>query len=225
MIKSVLLTRAKELNAELEVVLQKFGYEVLECNLIEYELQSFDLEEIYSFNNLIITSFFAASMAPVAPSYGMNVWTVGAKSAQILESKGYRVQFYAASAEELKRNIPEAIYDDTIYLSSDYITVPMPAPIMRKNFYKVYYKESLSSEQLSRYEKGIDYVLLYSENCAKTLVKLLLENDLRNSLENTTFIVISSKVEGVIKPYFTKTEICQGTSLMLEYLEKQLLCQ
>lgn len=223
--KSVLLTRAKELNIELKLSLQKFDYELLECNLIKYNLQPLDLKEFCSFDNLLITSFFAATKVPNAPREGMNAWVVGVSSAKVLASKGYKIQFYSESAEELKNNIPDGIYDDTIYLSSDHITVFMPSLITRRIFYKVYYKESLSSDQLLRYQKGIDYILLYSENCAKTLIKLLLENNLMNSLESTTFIVISSKVEDIIKPYFANTVICQGTSLMLEYLEKQLLCQ
>jgi len=97
----------------------------------------------------------------------------------------------------------------------------MPMHITRKIFYKVLYREFLSNKQLLRYKQGVDYVLLYSENCAKTLVKLLLENDLMNYLENTTYIVISSKVEKVIKSHFQKTEIRQGTDLILEYLENQ----
>lgn len=223
--KSVLLTRAKELNIELKLSLQKFDYELLECNLIKYKLQPLDLNEFCSFDNVLITSFFAANKLPNAPKEVMNAWVVGVSSAKVLASKGYKIQFYAETAEELKNNIPEGIYNETIYLSSDQITVFMPSLITRRIFYNVYYKESLSSNQLLRYQKGIDYILLYSENCAKTLIKLLLENNLMNSLESTTFIVISSKVEDIIKPYFANTMICQGTSLMLEYLEKQSLCQ
>jgi len=221
MTKSVLLTRSKSVNAELKQSLEKHKYELLECSLIDYELQPFDLSEFHGFQNIIITSFFAANKLPDAPVNSMDAWVVGVKSAKILEAKGYKIKFISPDAETLKRQIPEEIYHDSIYPSSDQITVNMPLHITRKVFYKVSYKDSLSNEQLLRYKQGIDYVLLYSENCAKTLVKLLLENDLMNYLENTTCIAISSKVERVVKRHFRNTQICHGADLMLEYLEKQ----
>jgi uroporphyrinogen-III synthase len=223
--KSVLLTRAKEFNEQLQGRLRQLDYEVLECDLIEYDLQPLNLSEFITYDHLLITSFFAASKLPDAPRSNMTVWVVGMKSAKLLASKGYKVGFYAESAESLRRNIPESIFTDMLYLSSDYITVSMPPAIKRQIFYKVKYRASLSDSQIARYKQGLDYILLYSENCAKTLIKLLLENDLLNSLENTTFLVISSKVENIVKSHFVNIEICGGNDLMLEYLEKQLVCQ
>ena len=223
--KSVLLTRAKEFNEGLKERLQQFDYEVLECNLLEYDLQPLDLNEFFGYDHLLITSFFAATKLPDAPRSDMRVWVVGIKSAELLASKGYKIGFCAESAEILKKNIPESIFADMLYLSSDHITVNMPPSIKRRIFYKVKYREFLSDQQIARYKQGLDYVLLYSENCAKTLIKLLLENDLMNSLEKATCLVISSKVENIIKPHFVNIEICGGNDLMLEYLEKQLLCQ
>ena len=221
MIKSVLLTRSNSANAWLKERLQQYDYELLECSLIKYELQPVNLLELKNFTDLIITSFFAASMVPPAFSTGMHAWVVGTKSAKMLEEKGYDIKFVATSAESLKQQIPETIYETAIYLSSDHITIDMPEEIVRKIFYKVTYRKSLSQEQILRYKKGIDYVLIYSENCAKTLIKLLLENNLMNYLENTTYIAISSKVEKVIRNHFRNTQICQGDDLMLKYLEKQ----
>lgn len=223
--KSVLLTRAKEFNEELKTRLQNFDYEVLECELLEYELQPLNLSDFLRYDHLLITSFFAASRLPDAPRFGITVWTVGSKSAKLLASKGYRIGFYAESAEILRKNIPESIFADMLYLSSDHITVNMPPAIDRKIFYRVKYRENLSDQQIARYKQGLNYVLLYSENCAKTLIKLLLENDLMNSLEKTTCLVISSKVGNIVRPHFANIEICGGNELMLEYLERQLLCQ
>lgn len=223
--KSVLLTRAKEFNEELKTRLQNFDYEVLECELLEYELQPLNLSDFLRYDQLLITSFFAASRLPDAPRSGITVWTVGSKSAKLLASKGYRIGFYAESAEILRKNIPESIFADMLYLSSDHITVNMPPAIDRKIFYRVKYRENLSDQQIARYKQGLNYVLLYSENCAKTLIKLLLENDLMNSLEKTTCLVISSKVGNIVRPHFANIEICGGNELMLEYLERQLLCQ
>jgi uroporphyrinogen-III synthase len=217
--KSVLLTRSELLNTELRERLKNYKYELLECSLLKYNLQPFDILEFYKFQNVLVTSIFVAYELPKLQDRAMDAWVVGIKSAKILESKCYRIKFVAPDAENLKRQIPEDIYLSTIYPSSDHISVKMPVHITRKIFYKVLYRESLSNEQLLRYKQGIDYVLLYSENCAKTLVKLLLENDLINSLKNATYIAISSKVEKVIRNYFQKTEILQGTDLILKYLK------
>ena len=221
MTRSVLLTRSNSANAWLKERLQQYDYELLEYSLIKYKLQLVNLLELKNFTDLIITSFFAASMVPPAFSTGMHAWVVGTKSARILEEKGYDIKFIATSAKSLKQQIPETIYETAIYLSSNHITIDMPKQIVRKIFYKVTYRKSLSQEQILRYKKGIDYVLIYSENCAKTLIKLLLENNLMNYLENTTYIAISSKVEKVIRKHFRNTQICQDDNLMLQYLGKQ----
>ena len=142
MIKSVLLTRSNLANAWLKERLQQYDYELLECSLIKYELQPINLLELKDFTDLIITSFFAASKIPPASFTGVNAWVVGTKSARILEEKGYNIKFVATSAESLKQQIPETIYETAIYLSSDHITVDMPEQIVRKIFYKVTYLSS-----------------------------------------------------------------------------------
>ena len=217
--KSVLLTRSESANFWLKEQLKKMGFETLECSLIDYELQEFSISELENYTDIIITSFFAASNVPVAPFAGMNAWVVGIKSAVELEKKGYKIQFVTADAQTLKKQIPEAIHDSVVYISGNYITVNMPINITRKILYKVTYREFLLQEQKVRYKQGIDYILLYSENCAKTLIKLLAENDLVNYLENATILAISSKVESVVESYFSKRAICYGTDSMLKYLE------
>ena len=218
--KSVLLTRSESANIQLRAELDKLGYELLECSLIDYELQDFDPLELNNYTNIIITSIFAANNIPSAPSKGMLAWVVGEKSAMILEKKGYKIKFFARDAETLKKQIPSYIYENTLYLSSDHITTNMPTAVSRRIFYKVTYRESLSSSQILRYKQGIDYILLYSRNCANTLVKLILETDLVNYLESTTVIAISSKVKVVVQQYFSNIMVCPGADSMLEYLKK-----
>lgn len=218
--KSVLLTRSESANIQLKVELDKLGYESLECSLIDYELQNFNPLELNNYTDVIITSIFAANNLPVAPSTGLSAWVVGEKSAMILEKKGYKVKFFAKDADTLKRQIPSDIYENTLYLSSDHIMVNMPIAVSRRIFYKVTYRESLSSSQILRYKQGIDYILLYSRNCANTLVKLILETNLVNYLESTTIIAISSKVKVEVQQYFSNVVVCPGADSMLEYLKK-----
>ncbi len=218
--KSVLLTRSKSANNSLKKSLADCNYELLDCSLIDYQLQPVDFSILEDYTDIVITSNFAANNIPDAPRAGMYAWVVGAKSAQILESKGYKIRSFAKDALTLKHQIPVEIYENTIYLSSDKITVNMPMHITRQIFYNVSYLESLSKEQILRYKQGVDYILLYSENCAKTLVKLLLESDLLNYLESTTILAISSKVEKVMKHHFRNRVVCSGADLILEYLKK-----
>ncbi len=233
MIKSVLLTRSEFANNELKKILEKpkynlsEKYELLECSLIKYELQNIDLLELYKFQNIIVTSFFAANNLPELsnnnsdPSKNniISAWVVGNKSAKILKQKGYEIQFIAQNAQELKSKILKTNLSNVIYPSSDKITVNMPSHITHKVFYKVFYKKSLSNEQILRYKQGIDYILLYSENCAKTFIKLLLDNNLIDYLKNTKYITISQKVAKIVEPYFENIRICKNSDLMLKYLE------
>ncbi|MDA9163574.1 hypothetical protein N9N97_01695 [Rickettsiaceae bacterium] len=218
--KSVLLTRSESANNSLKKSLADCNYELLDCSLIDYQLLPIDSSILENYTDIIITSNFAANNIPDAPNGGMHAWVVGAKSAQILESKGYKIRFFAQDALTLRAQIPTEIHENTIYLSSNHITVNMPLHITRQIFYNVSYLESLSKEQILRYKQGVDYILLYSENCAKTLVKILLENNLLNYLENTTILAISSKVDRVVKHQFCNRVVCSGADLILEYLKK-----
>ncbi len=221
--KSVLLTRSKSANNELKGKFISKDLEILDCNLIKYKLFPVEADYINKFSDLIITSNFAANNIPNSPRSGMPVWVVGEKSASSLENKGYKVAFYAASAENLKKQILDNLgprYKTMLYLSGDHITVNMPSEITRKILYKTEYLESLSEKEVIRYKEGIDYIVLYSENCAKTLLKLLVENNLVNYLENTAIIAISSKVGKVFGQAFKNVVVCHDSQSMLKYIEE-----
>ena len=70
---------------------------------------------------------------------------------------------------------------------------------------------------------GIDYILLYSQNCAKTLVKLLTKYNLINILKNTIVITISAKVANIVNIYFSnvvyveQAEQQQMINLLINY--------
>ncbi|PCJ29790.1 MAG: hypothetical protein COA94_00070 [Rickettsiales bacterium] len=219
--KSVLLTRSDTENDLLMLRLQESGYETLSCNLIKYELQKVDEAGFKRFKQIIVTSSFAANNAPPAHSKGVSAWAVGKKSAKILASKGYEIRFVAPSAESLKDQFVEDTNKPTLYLSSNYITIDMPFFVTRCIFYKVTYQDSLTEQQIARYKNGVDYILLYSENSAKTFLKLVKENNLLHCLENSTIITISSKISKVLADYFKTSVVCNGTDLILEYLKSK----
>ena len=219
MSKSILLTRAKPANLTLKKRLLPYGFDLVECSLIKYELLSFDYSILNEYTDIVITSYFAASSLPSHNSF-KSAWVVGEKSKNILERKGYKVKFCASDAITLKKQLLKNDFAKAIYLSGNNITLEMPSNVRRVIFYNAHYRECLLQSEIQRIKLGIDYIVLYSENCAKTLLQLLLENDLLKYLGNTTIVAISSKVGRVVRDYFKNVENCSGSNQIIEFLEK-----
>jgi uroporphyrinogen-III synthase len=220
MIKSVLLTRAKSANSILKNKLKSLNYDLLECSLIEYKLLPLNDSKITNYSDIIITSYFAANNAPDAKDKLKRAWVVGESSSKLLQKKGYEIMFCGADAAGLQQKLAKTSLQKPIYLSGNNITIDMPPNIERQIFYNTYYKKDLSELEIQQFKSGLDCILLYSENCAKTLLQLLLENDLVKYLENTTIVAISSKVARVVKNHFKNVKICTDSSQMIEFLGK-----
>ncbi len=217
---SILLTRAKSANAILKEKLISFGYDLLECSLIEYELLPFDSSILGNYQDIVVTSNFVANHIPEASESTKYAWVVGEKSSEILKEKGYQIKFCAQNAVFLKKELIKINNKKAIYLSGNQITVDMPQSIERNIFYNTHYKKALTKIEIQNFKNRVDYILLYSENCAKTLLQLLLENDLVKYLENTTIVAISYKVGRVVENHFKNLEICNGSVEIIEFLEK-----
>ena len=217
--KSILLTRSKLANSILREKLMPHGVDLVECSLIKHKLQPLDSKILNEYSDIVITSNFAASNLPNSNG-SKYIWAVGENSKNILESKGYKVKFCAPDAITLEKELLKNNHIKAIYLSGNNITLDMPPNIKRIIFYNTTYKQSLSELEIQRIKLGIDYILLYSENCAKTLLQLLLENDLLKYLENTTIVAISFKVGRVVEDYFKNVKNCTGSNQIIEFLEK-----
>ena len=216
--KSILLTRAKSANLILKEKLAPYGFDLFECSLIEYKLLKFDTKILNEFIDIVITSSFAANKLPnIDYKYA---WVVGENTKKILEDKGYKIRFCAPDAITLKKELQKNTYIKAIYLSGDNITLEMPSNVRRVVFYKTFYKKFFSDFEIQKFRQGVDYILLYSENCAKTLLQLLLENGLLKYLENSTIVAISSKVAKVVEGYFKNIKNCNGSNQIMEFLEK-----
>ena len=216
--KSILLTRAKSANLILKEKLTPYGFDLFECSLIEHKLLKLDAEILNKYSDIVITSSFAANNLPNTDSG--YVWVVGENTKDILEKKGYKIKFCAPDAITLKKELQKNTYIKAIYLSGDNITLEMPSNVRRVVFYNTFYKEFFSHFELQRLTQGVDYILLYSENCAKTLLQLLLENGLLKYLGNSTIVAISSKVARVVEGYFEDIRNCNGSNQIIEFLEK-----
>ncbi|RTK92398.1 MAG: hypothetical protein EKK61_04595 [Rickettsiales bacterium] len=214
----ILLTRSIEANEKLKKQLANKNLEILECNLIEYKLLPFDIETIKKYSGLVITSNFVAHNLPIAPYKEIQIYVVGTESAGILLEKKYNIKYCAPNATILKSKLLN-ISEKLLYLSGNHITIDMPDYVDRFIYYEVIYLKSLTKIQKAKFNQGFNYILVYSENCAKTLLKLFKDNDLINSLVNSTIVAISSKVGLVFKDSCRNIIIANNAENMLRNLE------
>jgi uroporphyrinogen-III synthase len=213
--KSILLTRSSLENAILAKSLS--NYDLVKISLLEYSDIDFDYAILANYSDIIITSKYAAQRLKSAVEIGCkDIWVVGKASAQILAEKGHSTKFIAENVRKLQEQIPKELHKNMVYLSGDQITLDFPLSIKRHIIYSVEYRQDLTEEQIQRIKNGIDYILLYSENCAKTLVKLLLNANLLKYLANSVIFLISSKLEKEVVDYFKNIIICNKPTEMLE---------
>lgn len=220
--KSVLLTRSAEDNYDIIRMLEskyfalgqaqllnhrpKFQY--ICSPLIKYRELGFNPAILYDYNNIIITSKVATKLFISQFSKHQNsvkqIWVVGDSSNIILRQHNFTVAYKAQNIQELIENIPTQLYKQSIYLSSNEITQDLPSAIKRQIIYEVQYANTL--HHIEEIKKGVDYILLYSQNSAKTLVTLLKQNNLLELFFSTKLITISEKVATIIR-FFTKNVI------------------
>ncbi|WP_341756447.1 MULTISPECIES: uroporphyrinogen-III synthase [unclassified Candidatus Tisiphia] len=220
--KSVLLTRSLEDNYDIIRELERnyecrFNY--ICCPLVEYQTLPLDATLLHDYPNIIITSKFAAKILAGHQNLAKkNMWIVGNSSRIILEQNNLIVQYVASNIQNLLENIPPAIYDQTIYLSSNEITQDLPQAIKRHIIYQVKYATKL--QQMAEIEKGINFILLYSQNSTKTFLELLIKNNLLKLLANSLVITISKKVANIISSFSKNVVYCDNgqPQQMLELL-------
>ncbi len=212
----VLLTRSKKENQLIISLLSdRTNIEFIQLNLINYSPLAVNNELFNEYSSLIITSNYVAKNISIAPKDDILVWVVGTKSAKELENKGYKIGFIAPSVEILIHNLPKSELNNMVYLSGDIISKEMPNGIRREVVYKVTYLNSLDQEVIVKIKEGINYLTAYSKNCAKTLLNLLVENNLLKYLENTKVIAISSSVGNILKPHFKNIIVTDDITLTL----------
>ncbi|HJD56035.1 MAG TPA: uroporphyrinogen-III synthase [Rickettsia endosymbiont of Pyrocoelia pectoralis] len=201
--KSVLLTRSIDGNKETIEEISKYSLNLryIDCPLIKYKKLDLNIDILNNYSNIIVTSKYAAN---ILANYDLtqDIWVVGNKSKQLL---GKKVAYTAQNIEDLIKHFPPDLYQQTIYLSSNEITQDLPDKITRHIVYNVEYLNELPLPVIEEFKKNsIDFILLYSQNSAKTLIKLLNETKLQNSL----VIAISSKVANIIRPFIKNVVYC-----------------
>jgi uroporphyrinogen-III synthase len=208
--KVVLLTRSNEDNLQIKNHLPEKEFSVFSCPLLSYTDLPFDASILKNYTDVIITSKRAARIVEEAlkPSgfQGLNFWVVGENSKLILLKHKANLTYATKNVADLSSHLPKTALDKFIYLSGSEIT--MELPVKREIVYNVKYTKHLPTDVLDLFDKGIDYIMLYSQNCAKTLVDLLVRYELLKKLENTTVIAISSKVASRLNGYCNRIICC-----------------
>lgn len=213
--RSLLLTRNQEDNDNIIRDLEQTGvyFNYISSPLVEYENLGLDSNILTNYSDIIITSKYAAKILAswfIGEQYSdeyinrKNIWLVGNSSKLLLSSKKFLIKYVARNVEELLKNLPREIHDQTIYLSSNEITQDLPMKIDRHIIYQVKYATKL--QQIEQITKGVDYILLYSQNTAQTFIELLMKNNLLKILASSMVITISLRVADIVK-FFTKNVI------------------
>lgn len=211
--KSVWLTRSFIDNLELEQQLKSYNFRLINQPLITYvdDKKALDQNIVSKYKNIIITSKRAAEIIScnslVYKNSEVSAWVVGNSAAQILQEAGLNIQFIALNVEQLIINLPKSIYSEMIYLSSNMITKALPKKIRRLIIYKVKYNTKLSKNEVDTFAQGVDYILLYSKNCAKTLIQVINKYQL-HKLKNSTLITLSLKIAKELYSYFNNVLYC-----------------
>ena len=207
--KSVLLTRSLEENRKIIKEMSKSNLDLhyIHCPLIKYKILDFNVNILANYSNIIITSKYAAII--ITKYYiNQNIWVVGNTSKKLLENKGLKVTYTAKNLEDLIEHFPPKLYEQTIYLSSNEITKDLPNEIARHIIYSVEYLNELPVSIIKEFEKNIDFILFYSQNSAKTLVKLLLQNNLLQYVQDSLVVAISLKVANIVRPFTKNVVYC-----------------
>jgi len=212
--KSVLLTRSPKENRKIIERINKFNlnFRYIECSLIKYKPLDFDINILNNYSNIIITSKYAASIL-AGHNLKQDIWVVGNTSKKLLENKklenkGLKVVYAAKNVDDLIDHFPTNLYEHTIYLSSNEITKDLPDKIKRHIIYNVEYLSELPLSVVKEFENNIDFILLYSQNSADTLIKLLRQNNLLGYLQKSLVIAISLKVANIVRPFLKNVVYC-----------------
>ncbi len=121
--------------------------------------------------------------------------------------------YTAKNVEDLIKHFPPDLYEQTIYLSSNEITQDLPSKIARHIIYNVEYLNELPVSIIKEFNNNIDFILLYSQNSARTLVKLLLQNNLLEYLQDSLVVAISLKVANIVRPFIKNVVYCDDQNL------------
>lgn len=216
----VLACRSEKENIELRNLLMQDGFDVITLNMIEYQTLSVDLNQYQQYQNVIITSKFAAQLLSQNLRHHINCFVVGKESALILSNNSYInvIKFYDnvdSLLQELHDNFNS---ENWIYYSGNIIAQNIPVTTV--TIYNTKYKDTLNNDFVTDFcSRGIDVVLLHSKKIAESLFYLLESHKLLSFIKKSVVIGMSQRVvepfSGVCKEVLYTQNRTQEEMVML----------
>lgn len=202
--RKVLLTRSSEENDLLAKELEDLSFEPVFCPMLSYDKRSMDFSSFKDVKDIIITSKFAANIIAKEYHHFSNVYVVGVNSARIIsENPMLNIGYIGRDAKDVKSHFERLKLprDEVIYFSGNNISTEFGFG-QRVIIYDAIYTKEISDEVERRIAKGVEYILLYSKNCADNLVSLLSKHDLLQKVGNSVVISLSENIVSNIRKYF-----------------------
>lgn len=200
--KTVVITRSYEDNIILAQKITALNLHPVSSPMIAHKLIACDFAKFKLYQNLIITSKFAAQI--VAERYLCNVdaYVVGEESAGILRKNNLvNIKKIYDNVEALSYELHEMKNDRALYLSGDHITEELTFAD-RYVIYNTEYAKSISPEVLSIISKNqANFIMVYSKNTAENFIDLIKPHIHLQNLQNSVVIAISKEVGHVMKSY------------------------
>ena len=207
----ILLTRQLQDSQDL---IQKFkfnGFKV--SNLPLLEINKFDYDEIksYNFNAIVFTSSNAIRFLDLK-NINKNIlcFCVGSYTEKTARSNGFQNVF---AADGNVRNLKELMQQNLslknnkiLYVSGDVVSYPLHKELISEGYnverlinYTVRHNENLDLSFLESLKKDMpNLVYVYSENSAKSFLKLIKKYELVDYWMNTNLMCIGEKTSSVL---------------------------
>lgn len=202
--RKVLLTRSSEENDILAQGVEDLGFQPVFCPMLTYEKRIMDFDSFKDVKNIIITSKYAAGIISEQFKSFANVYVVGANSAKIISKNPMlNIGYVGMDAMDVKNHFErlKMAKDDVIYFSGNNISTEFGFG-QRVIIYDAIYTKELSDEVIHRISKNVEYILLYSKNCADNLISLMSKYNLLEKLGHSVAISLSENISANIKKYF-----------------------
>lgn len=210
----IFVSRAIEQAMNTQKKLTDLGFEVHLDPIIKRNLLPAEYQDL-AYTHIIFTSQNAVlSYCDHAFPKNIPCFTVGDKTAQLAEEKGFQVAYNAqGTIDDLIAYIQETNQDysflyptaDNAKPNLDEFLSQHKITYNRINIYDMEKKKHLSDETIKLFQaQALDCVLLYSTESMKHLFALLEQHNLLKSLETVNFIAIHFSLSEAVPQRFQK---------------------
>lgn len=246
--KTILITRPKRQAQAIANSLQDGGFEVFVESIFEVnKINSLSpqLSKILSEKQvqaLILTSANAAEVAfalmeNLEINKKIKIFAVGKKTAEKFLAAGYENVIFSKvggaknllqlilANRELKLKKKQEIL---LYFCGDFVTMDFQQELQEYGYivekipsYKIIENEKFSEDFLAKVKKSnFDFVLLYSQNSAKTFFKLAKKHNLLEYFQSSRILCLSEKILSVVRDFkFQNSATFDEISILKNFYE------